>query len=279
MSGTNLTLGLANYPTMPHFYTAVLLALLFSSCSTPLQMVRIEPESEATVDRYFYGNAIQQQQRDGITVETNFYDATPEYVIFDVMVINDGAADVLFDPVTAMLYTGEQQGHRALDPEVELFSLDMEVLHRERGRRTMAWVGGALVVAGTAYAIAEGSSPTEVPTTSSRTADLVGDLSLSLYDVALFNIVDTEQRIRTTVQPTELPGPDNRFFWLDHALRRTTIRPGERAVGKLIFARSDEVDRLRLSVPVAERRFDFAYQQRVYRPGPNRSAQEVGRSR
>ena len=263
---------------MQHFYYLFLVALFLGSCGRPLQMVRIEPESEDTVDRYFYGNAIQQLQQDGITVETNFYDGTPEYVIFDVMVVNDSEEEVLFDPVATILYTGEQQGHHALDPELELFSLDMEVLHREQGRRTMAWVGGALlVVAGTAYAITQGSSPTEAPTAANRTADLVGDLSLSLYDIALFNIVDTEQRIRTAVQPTELPDPDNRFFWLDHAMRRTTIRPGERAVGKLIFPRSDEVDRLRLSVSVEERRFDFTYQQRVYRPGPNRSAQELTR--
>ena len=279
MSGTSLNLGLANYPIMRHIYTAVLLTLLLSSCGTPLQMVRIEPDLEATVDRYFYGNAIQQREQDGITVETNFYDATPEYVIFDVMVINEGAKEILFDPVATVLYTGEQQGHHALDPELELFSLDLETLHRLQGRRTMAWVGGALVVAGTAYAIAEGSSPTEVPTTSSRTADLVGDISLSLYDIALFNIVDAEQDIRTLAAPTDLPDPGNRFFWLDHALRRTTIRPGERAVGKLIFPRSDEVDRLRLSVSVEERRFEFSYRQRVYRPGPNRSAQQVRRSR
>ncbi len=264
---------------MQQFYSLVLVALISTSCGRPLQLVRIEPESEATVDRYFYGNAIQQLEQDGITVETNFYDATPDYVIFDVMVLNDGAEEVLFDPVATILYTGENQGHHALDPEIELFSLDMEVLHREQGRRTMAWVGGALVVAGTVYAIAEGSSPTETPTASSRTADLVGDISISLYDAAFFNILDTEQRLRTIAVPTDVPGPDNRFFWLDHALRRTTVRPGERAVGKLIFSRSDEVDRLRLSVSVEERRFDFAYQQRVYRPGPNRSAQQLRRSR
>ncbi|CAH1000325.1 hypothetical protein LEM8419_01478 [Neolewinella maritima] len=260
-----------------HYLYCLVLSLLLSGCGRPLQLVRVEPADPATVDRYFYGNAIQQEQQAGLTVETNFYDASPEYLIFDVSILNESDGDVLFDPVASMLYTSAQNGMHAIDPEVQVFTLDMDVLHQEKNRRTLNWVGGTLLAASTVYLLVDGSNAADAATTPNTTANTVTDLTLALSDAYWF-AVQTSSLSERSGYDFDSPDPSSRFFWLDHSFRRTTIRPGERAVGKLVFPRSDDVTALRLEVWVEDRSFTFPFTQRLYRPGPNRSSQEVVRS-
>lgn len=248
--------------------------IVLCSCGAPLQIVRVEPSADVSVDRYFYGNPILRTERSGIVVETNFYDASPDYLVFDVQVINNGNDDVLFDPVASSLSTelGEQRG--AVDPEFQLFSLDWETIKRRKANRTMAWVSAGVLVASTAYALAEGARSEDIVNTTLTTSDLVAQIGLSAVDAMTFTILTGNNGPDEGLAP-EAPDPSNRFFWLDHSFRLTTIRPGERATGKLVFERLDQASQLTLSIPVGDETYIFPFDQRTFRPGRDRVDTDV----
>ncbi len=251
---------------MKHLYPLVLLALLGTSCGRPLQLVNVHPSDDATVDRYTYGNPILRKERSGVAVEANYYDASPDYLVFDVQVFNDSDRDVLFDPVLSSLSSASGGLQRALDPEFELLSLDWRALERQRTGRTLAWIGAGVLVAGTAYAIANGSGSGENVTPAPTSTQVAAQLTTSVADAMSFYIIEGAGDPRSS-SSAAVPDPSDRFFWLDHSFRITTVRPGERAMGKLVFPREDAASRLRLSVGVGEEAFEFAFDQRVLRPG------------
>lgn len=252
---------------MKHLYLPILcLTFLLSSCGKPLQVVRVTPAAEQDVDRYRYGNPVQSLSQDEVTVEVSYYDASADYLVFDAEVINESEEDILFDP--AETYLSLAQGIRipAVDPEFQLLSMDLETVTRQRNARVMAWVGAGVLVAASAYAIANGDfQSTDAPSN----AAVVADLGLQVVDAMTFAVVNEDQTVlRRHYVPAEgeIPAPDNRFFWLDYSFRKTTLRPGESAVGKLVFPRADDHLDFQLAIPVAERdTFIFPFTQRIFR--------------
>lgn len=259
---------------MRSLYALPLLVLITVSCAGPLQLVRLEPASDVPVDRYLYGNAILSARSANLTVEANYYDATPDYLVFDVQIINEGTRDILFDPARSSLVSELGGRQSAIDPEVQLFGMDWQRLKQQKANRTMAWVGAGLLVATTAYAIADASTVADATNNALTTSDVVAQISLSVADAMVFTVVNSAASSAPAVAP-ELPDPYNRFFWLDHSLRITTIRPGERAVGKLVFERMDDARELTLNVAAGEQEYAFPFAQRTLRPGRDEVATRV----
>ncbi len=251
---------------MKHLCPIVLLAILANSCGRSLQLVRVGPLDKSSVDRYAYGNPILRSEEAGVSVETNYYDASADYLVFDVQIFNDSDQDLLFDPVLSSLTTETGVFQRAVDPEFQLLSMDWDALSRERTLRTLAWIGAGVLVAGATYAIARGPDATNDFATATTVPGVAAQVTTSVVDAMSFYIFRGDAEARASAQ-TPLPDPADRYFWLDYSLRLTTIRPGERAVGKLVFARADAARELRVSVGVGEREFSFSFDQRVFRPG------------
>ena len=251
---------------MHHTYPLFLLLLLFS-CGTPLQVVRVEPAREDLIDRYRYGSAIQHQETDEASVEVSFYDATRDYLLFDVEITNHSTEDILIDPAETSLQLPTGTRLSAVEPEYQLLSMDLESVRKQRQSRTLAWASAAVMVAATAYAIANSDNATvSEPNTD---AVIISNLGSQVADVMTYVVLEEEGRrlARETVPDAgEMPAPDNRFFWLDYSFRKTTLRPGESAVGKLVFPRADDSPTVEVVVPVGtDGPFIFPFRQRVFR--------------
>ena len=251
---------------MAHIYPLLLLLLLFS-CGTPLQVVRVDPASEDLIDRYRYGSAIQHQEADNVSVEVSFYDATRQYLLFDVEISNHTSDDILIDPAETSLQLPSGTRLSAVEPEYQLLSMDLESVRKQRQSRTLAWASAAVLVAASAYAIANGDNSTVSAPNSD--AVIISNLGTQVADVMTYVVLEEEgRRLEREMVPVadEMPEVDNRFFWLDYSLRKTTLRPGESAVGKLVFPRSDDASTVEVVVPVGpQREFAFPFRQRVFR--------------
>ncbi|WP_116124376.1 hypothetical protein [Lewinella sp. IMCC34183] len=245
---------------MKHCYFLFpLLTLLFFSCGRPLRVVRVAPSTEESIDRYEYGNPIQRRSVAGTDVEINYYDASREYLVFDLVVTNRGTSDVLFDPATARLLPEGGPFLPAIDPEFQLLSMDLDDVRQQRTARTLAWVGAAVLVGTAVYA----ATSTDVSTVTDNGDQAYAQLGASVADAATVAIWQREAA--RSGQVSDLPAPDNRFFWLDYSMRKTTIRPGESAMGKLVFPRADESERLTVSVLTGGEDVRFSFTQMIYR--------------
>lgn len=130
----------------------------------------------------------------------------------------------------------------------------------------MAWVGGALLIAGTVASVAGDLSNNSGESFTST--QVAATLSIDVGDILLTTVADANLRsIQHYSIPREnIPLPSSRYFWLDHSLRITTIGPGERVVGKVVFPRMDDAQRFDVFVPAPNGEVSFAFDQRVFRP-------------
>ena len=96
---------------------------------------------------------------------------------------------------------------------------------------------------------------------------LAEELALTAADVAVFAIAQNsvEANRRNNPAPQDIPVPENRFFWLDHALRITTIQPGEVAFGKVVFLRNDEASAFMFKAMVDGYEISVPFTQKVFR--------------
>jgi hypothetical protein len=246
------------------FFLFFSLLLLFSSC-TPFRVVRLEPDQ--TPDRMRYGAAILRDATPDVAVEVSYYDATQEYIVFDLEVENFGDRSFDFDPASCLLVGDDGPVARAIDPELQLLSMDVETVRKMRSNRTWGWVGAGLLVAGTVASI---TSDIDTPITSDVATDaLVSNLAFNVADAITFSVVNASIRNNQRnyiPEGQEMPGPENRYFWLDHSLRVTTIRPGEIAVGKVVFPRNDLATMFNFRVEAAGTEFSFPFRQKVIKP-------------
>ena len=62
------------------------------------------------------------------------------------------------------------------------------------------------------------------------------------------------------------PTTRDRGFWMDYTLRKTTLAPGEKARGKVLFSRQDALKDFLLMLPVEQSVFSFGFKQKVFQP-------------
>lgn len=248
---------------MKYLYFSFVLLFLLSSCK-PFQVVRLEPENEPT--SYRYGEKIVTEEAADVGVSVSYYDASRNYLVFNLEIENKGEEPFNFDAATCLLVPDVGPVNSAIDPELELLSMDIQTAKEQKNRQTWAWIGAGVLVAGTVAAIASDGADV-VDVTPSTLAE---DLAFSVTDAITFSVIDaaiTSEVVRNSI-PTgaEIPVPENRYFWLDHALRLTTIAPGQKAFGKVVFPRNDEAADFTFQVTVEGKEFSFPFSQQVFRP-------------
>lgn len=249
---------------MKALLSLILFAFLISSC-TPLRVVRLEPDAEP--DHYRYGEKIVTDEQADVAVAVSYYDASPNYIVFNLEVENKGAESFNFDPATCLLVPDIGPVSSAIDPELELLSMDIQTIQQEKTRRTWAWIGAGALVAGTVVAI---TSDSNIDAFDPGTNSLAAELAFSATENLAFAVINAQAandfRRNAIPYADEIPVPENRFFWLDHAVRFTTIRPGEKAVGKVVFPRNDEAATFSFNLEVEGKSFSFPFSQRVFKP-------------
>ncbi len=244
---------------MRPIYFLLFFLVLFTSC-TPLRVVRLDPAVET--EEYSYGQKIVRQTERFAEVAVSYYDASQSYLVFNVSVENKGDQAINFDPASCVLSPDIGVDQLAVDPEFQLLSMDMESMRQIRKNRTLAWVGAGLMVAG---AVAGAGIDGGEGGINSLT--LAEELAFTAADVAVFAIAQNsvEANRRNNPAPQDIPVPENRFFWLDHALRITTIQPGEVAFGKVVFLRNDAASSFNFKAMVDGYEFSVPFTQKVFR--------------
>jgi hypothetical protein len=224
----------------------LLVAFLLSAC-TPLRIVRLEPDSKDTT--YRYGEKVATNETAGAKIDVSYYDASPRFVVFNCLLVPD------VGPV-----------NQAIDPEVRLLSMDIKTIQDQRTTRTLAWVGAGIIVAGVAVDLANGGGADNFDAGSYFAADL----ALTSAQNLAFIVVDAKDErdyVRNAVPfDDEIPGPANRYFWLDHALRITTLQPGQKVFGKIAFPRNDEATTFSFNVIVNGVDFKVPFNQLLFKP-------------
>ena len=251
---------------MKSLYFSLAIFLFLAACA-PIRVVRVAPAAEEDVDRFLYGNAVQHQENKGIAVDVSYYDASREFLVFNLEIENQTDAPFNFDPATINLMADENISFPAIDPEVQLLSMDLEAARKERNDRTTAWIGGGLLVASTVALALSGSDASET-LAEDVAVNVATEVGFALADALVFQVIDANNNDVTRAIPAygEMPPPENRYFWLDFAMRITTVRPGERVIGKIAFPRADAAAFLQLNIPVAGESFQFPFKQTVLRP-------------
>jgi hypothetical protein len=250
------------------FYpTALLLLLLLSAC-VPAKIVRVEPANDADVSRYFYGAPMLERQSEEVAIEIGFYDADKQFLVFSLELENTSSEDIEVDPRDIFLAPDVGGELRAIDPEIERLGMDMNDSRQTANRKTAALILGAAAVAGAVATIVNDDidNAADVGNNLELAYDLNTTLNFSGLAVDALYLGTQPSNYYYVPDSDALPPTFDRLFWLDHSLRRTTIRPGERVYGKVVFPRVDEAVDVEIVVPVAGRNYRFPFVQRLYRP-------------
>lgn len=249
---------------MKRLYFLLLLIFLGTACA-PIRVVRLEPAEPESSSRLLYGNAVLSQWTTDARVDLSYYDTSNDYLIFHLEIENQSRQAFDFNPAEITLNTNLGEIRRAIDPEVQLLSMDLDHARQRSNQRAMTWVSGSLAVLGTVASIV--AETADNPTVADDNA-LIADVSFDLAESLTFiNINTNNQIIRYQMLPQEeIPAPDSRFFWLDHSLRITTVRPGETVMGKVAFPRADKANFFTVEVPLQGQRLSYEFRQRVFIP-------------
>ncbi|NRB47134.1 MAG: hypothetical protein HRU41_05635 [Saprospiraceae bacterium] len=243
--------------------------LFLSSCFTPKPVVRVEPMEEDV--RWQYGQAFARQQSNDLEVQAAYNGNNREYLFFDVEVTNFGEEEVLVDPKQFYL---EVKGMkmRAADPEVMLLGLDMDASRREANSKNAAVAIGVAAVAATAAIIAtsDGNGNSNASNNNNASGNSFDggynnlDLAVDLVSIVPNLMIDLSAP--RAVEEFPPVNPQDRNFWTDFTLRKTTLRQGERVSGKVLFRTLDLDDRFQMVLPVESSTFRMQFKRLLFQP-------------
>lgn len=249
-------MNILNTSDMKHAYLFLALFLLFSSC-TSLRVMRVSPADSATIDRYLYGSAIQKLGTDAATVELGYYDNDRRHLLFDISITNNSDVPFDFDPAT--IYLAPHNGLPAvlaIDPEMQVLSMDLKAANRERTARILGGVAVAASIASIAIDAAPSPVADQLTLGEAFAIDMAAQVPYLLLDLTAPRVAAND------MVPSS---PVSRIFWMDVALRITTIRPGETALGKIAFPRIDKAATFDIVVPVGPQYLHFPFRQQIMR--------------
>ena len=257
------------------FYFFVL-AISFSSCAVPQAVVRMEPAADQQI-RWDYGQAIVEKSVDSLFGRAAFDHAEKEFLVFNVDVTNLSQRDQLVAPEQFYLTTSTGTRYFALDPEKQLFSMEVQENVREANAKNAAVLAGvAAAVAVTAVVVSEikdnkdNNNSNNNNNNNNENRNNNRDNTNFFLSVPL--VINSASADQSIVQPNidnfepNLPTTGDRGFWMDYTLRKTTLAPGEKARGKVLFRRQDTLKDFLLMLPIEQSVFSFGFKQKVFQP-------------
>lgn len=241
---------------------AAVISILVVSCATPQAVIRMNPLSQDV--KWNYGQAYVSDTLNGIVVEAAFEKATHDYTIFNIAVVNLSNMSYLADPA---YFTFEEQNNdsvsptiiRALDPETMLLNIDKEMSQSEADAKNLA-VGAAVatgaLLATAAVVAVSSDNDDDVHYSNHRYAD--PDLLIA----APLMIETVDDNPESYVAETDR----RREFWELSTMRKTTLDPGFKIEGKVIFPRFEKAAIYTLKLPVDNKYIEIPFTQLNFYP-------------
>ncbi len=256
-----------------HFFV---LAISFSACAVPQAVVRMEPAADQKI-RWDYGQAIVEKSVDSLFGRAAFDHAEKEFLVFNVDVTNLSQKDQLVAPEQFYITTATGTRYFALDPEKQLFSMEVQENVREANAKNAAVLAGVVAAAAvTAVVVSEIKDAKEDRNNNnnnnSNNENRNNNLDNTNFLLSVPLVINSASANQSIVQQNignfepNRPTTGDRGFWMDYSLRKTTLAPGEKARGKVLFYRQDALKDFLLMLPVEQSVFSFGFKQKVFQP-------------
>lgn len=251
----------------------LLMVFGLSACFAPQAVIRMEPAADQKV-RWDYGQAIVEQSVDSLFGRAAFDHAEKDFLVFNVDITNLSQSDQLVAPEQFYLTTNTGTRYFAIDPEKELFSMEVRENVREANAKNAAVLAGVVAVAAvTAAVVSEVNDKDNNNNNGNNNNNEIrnnrnNDNTNLFLSVPLVINSASESAVQSNVGPFEPNAPtiNERGFWMDYTLRKTTLAPGEKVRGKVLFRRQDALRDFLLMVPVEKSVFSFGFKQKVFQP-------------
>ena len=263
---------------LKHYTTAVfylfVLAISLSSCAVPQAVVRMEPAADQKI-RWDYGQAIVEKSVDSLFGRAAFDHAEKEFLVFNVDVTNLSQRDQLVAPEQFYITTATGTRYFALDPEKQLFSMEVQENVREANAKNAAVLAGvAAAVAVTAVVVSEikDAKDNNNSNNNNNNENRNNNQDNTNFLLSVPLVINSASADQSIVQQNidnfepDRPTTGDRGFWMDYTLRKTTLAPGEKARGKVLFRRQDTLKDFLLMLPVEQSVFSFGFKQKVFQP-------------
>lgn len=225
---------------------------LFTSC-IPAPIIRMQA-TEGQHNEWNYGKQVVVNSADGYEGRVFFDTYTKKHLIFDVEIINRGKDTVLVSPENFYLVEDPNDAafkHFALNPEAEILNMEIKRSRDEANSKTVALVAGTAVVAG---AIALAASDNNFTSSGNSNDDI---------DLVPFTYININPVVPAVVASAL---PPDQAFWEDFSLRKTTVPPGYKVTGKVVFQRFDEARSFELRLPIDQSEVVVGFIQQVFKP-------------
>lgn len=211
--------------------------IIFSSCSTPKEFVKLKPQSNKI--SWFYGQEFTSDSIFGVMAKVAFDEIQPPWYAFDMEIVNHSNMDYLVDP--AQIFVVPLDGNskplsndtiRAIDPEAKIMELDRKLAINASNRKN--GLGLTLLAAGIDIATGIAVMSDDNPRNDHLRTDLL-PVAMAANAENKFVAQDLNE-LRDT--------------WKSTTLRKTTLQSGFSIHGKLLVPISPNASYIQLNVPV-----------------------------
>jgi len=211
--------------------------IIFSSCSTPKELIKLQPQSDKT--SWFYGQEFTGDSVFGVIAKVAFDEIQPPWYAFDVEIVNRSNMDYLVDPAQMFVVPLDGKGKpfrndtiHAIDPEAKIMELDRKLAINTSNRKN--GLGLTLLAAG---------------------------IDIATGIAVLSDDNPRNDNFRTDLLPVALAAnADNKFVaqdlnalrdtWKSTTLRKTTLQSGFSVHGKLLVPLLPDASYIQLNIPV-----------------------------
>ncbi|WP_194775097.1 hypothetical protein [Pararhodonellum marinum] len=237
------------------FYAVFALGLLLS-CASPYTISRLTPD-ESDIAFWDQGRAFTSQGDEAYTVKIAFEESTQDHIIMNFEVYNFSDESIMIDPldfsVQYEMDNGGRPVQRAVDPESTILDLEMAISRnwaQERNAQTSNAILAFSEVAASATALASGVDATPI------------------YESSIDRQINHEGSMQNHAN-RHYNLHDQRAYYREAVLRKTSIFPGNFLAGKVVFPRIEASDAMVFRVPVEQRLFEFRFFHFAHRPIAN----------
>lgn len=228
-------------------------AVLLTACS-PKPIISMRGDENQSHE-WNYGKQILINRSGDFEARVFFDTYTKNHLIFDVEIVNLGGDTILVSPEKFYLTanTGATIHQRnSKDPEEEILNSKIKQSRREASERTAALIAGTAAVAGV---VALAASDDKGQNNSDEEDTDNNETHLTIIDV---NPVVPVPEVNVL--------PPDILFWEDYSLRKTTLAPGYKVRGKVVFERIDEARNITLHFPVGPSEMKVNLVQQLIKP-------------
>lgn len=211
--------------------------IIFSSCSTPKELIKLKPQSDKT--SWFYGQEFTGDSIFGVIAKVAFDEIQPPWYAFDMEIVNRSNMDYLVDP--AQMFVVPLDGNskplsndtiHAIDPEAKIMELDRKLAINASNRKN--GLGLTLLAAGIDIATGIAVMSDDNPRNDHLRTDLLPVVMAANAENKF--VAQDLNELRDT--------------WKSTTLRKTTLQSGFSIHGKLLVPVSPDASYIQLNIPV-----------------------------